>query len=520
MIKSVTIGSFKGVGTRVTFDLKPITLLFGANSAGKSTVLQALLYLHSILEHRTPATDTESLRRRGLDLGGFRNVLHKQSVADTLVFNEEQAISLSVTVIPDDDVKLRHLAFEGSDGLNERLVEETETLTLTVVVAWSDYLEAPFVREYAVAVNGDEVAGLRTQASGSGVELAWHPGLDHPLFPGSGGEELLDGDLDGRRCLAGEKQALPRWGESLHLDDLDVVLQKHGVWSAEGLRQLDALVVGTGSCVRDELARLLHVGPLRGVPPRWVPEHSGHYWEDWSTGVAAWRALARDEKLVRRASQALEQLGTGYGLTRVLRRTLDEDGFGWFMLHERSNEDDLEAVRRAIRAMPTTPVVSVIEVTSGLKYHPAELGVGIGQVVPVIAAANVGELPQPDGRVTNVGLVCIEQPELHLHPAAQTELGDLFIRAVQPDVPERRPRQFLIETHSEHLILRLLRRIRETTDQELPGPDVALAPDDLAIYWVEKSDGDTANRQIGVDADGEFTDRWPRGFFGERLKEL
>jgi len=79
---------------------------------------------------------------------------------------------------------------------------------------------------------------------------------------------------------------------------------------------------------------------------------------------------------------------------------------------------------------------------------------------------------------------------------------------------------FLLETHSEHLMLRVLRRIRETSEGNSEIGDSKLNPDQLAIYYVEPGKGGLTISQIRVDQDGEFLDRWPKGFFEERAKEL
>ncbi len=77
-----------------------------------------------------------------------------------------------------------------------------------------------------------------------------------------------------------------------------------------------------------------------------------------------------------------------------------------------------------------------------------DVGFGISQVLPVLVQSILSK---------DVALVVVEQPELHLHPSAQAKLADLFIElAVQGKC-------FLIETHSEHLMLRFRRRIAETT---------------------------------------------------------
>ena len=111
----------------------------------------------------------------------------------------------------------------------------------------------------------------------------------------------------------------------------------------------------------------------------------------------------------------------------------------------------------------------------------------------------------------------VEQPEIHVHPAIQVGLGDLLIDAI---TRERNRRTLLVETHSEHLILRLLRRIRETSDKELAEGAPAFTADNLSVLYVENQPDGVRVRRLRVDERGEFIDRWPKGFFAERMEEL
>ena len=113
-------------------------------------------------------------------------------------------------------------------------------------------------------------------------------------------------------------------------------------------------------------------------------------------------------------------------------------------------------------------------------------------------------------------LLAIEQPEIHLHPALQAELGDVFLESALGDSGNT----FLIETHSEHLLLRILRRIRETTDGELPKGFPAVRPEQVAVLYVQPGREDTRILRIPVTPDGEFERTWPEGFFAERAEEL
>jgi predicted ATPase len=101
----------------------------------------------------------------------------------------------------------------------------------------------------------------------------------------------------------------------------------------------------------------------------------------------------------------------------------------------------------------------------------------------------------------------VEQPELHLHPAMQARIADVFIEAAMGG----RNVQFLIETHSESLMLRFLRRIREGT----------LNPESIQVLYVDQdAEGASQIHDLPISPSGEFLADWPKGFFDERLEEL
>jgi predicted ATPase len=111
--------------------------------------------------------------------------------------------------------------------------------------------------------------------------------------------------------------------------------------------------------------------------------------------------------------------------------------------------------------------------------------------------------------------ILIEQPELHLHPAQQAELGDLFINAALGE----QKNTIIIETHSEHLLLRLMRRMRETVNENLPKGMPPVSPDDVAILYVQPTQAGSVVRVLELDAEGQLLDPWPGGFFEEGFRE-
>lgn len=129
------------------------------------------------------------------------------------------------------------------------------------------------------------------------------------------------------------------------------------------------------------------------------------------------------------------------------------------------------------------------------RINVANMGSGVSQLLPIIAGVVATR--------SNHSLL-VEQPEVHLHPAAQADLGDLFIDSLG----ERLDRQFIIETHSEHLLLRIRRRVAEGK----------LDPRAVSILFVERGEDGSVVRELPLDKKGHIAE-WPDGFFEEGYVE-
>jgi len=129
-------------------------------------------------------------------------------------------------------------------------------------------------------------------------------------------------------------------------------------------------------------------------------------------------------------------------------------------------------------------------------WRPTNTGFGISYTLPIIVAALMA---QPDS------LLIVENPEAHLHPAAQSELGQFLARAAATNV------QMIIETHSDHI----LNGIRLAVKRKL------LQANDVSIQFFVRPEKENANQVITpkLDADGRI-DLWPEGFFDQMEKDL
>ena len=253
---------------------------------------------------------------------------------------------------------------------------------------------------------------------------------------------------------------------------------------------LELVVLGTTAQLASYLHDAQYIGPLRTIPPRgFLYDRAGRI-TSWADGLAAWDLLLADRPtLVERTNAWLRKLGAGcqVAVQQLFDGTADAE--------ELSDGHVDRTVRRLL-----------LDTGAGSLVLPSEVGAGISQLIPVVVAALEGRS----------GLTLVEQPEIHIHPALQVGLGDLFIDAI---TRESR-RTLIIETHSEHLILRLLRRIRQTTEGTLDAHAPAFSEDKLSVIYVDASQSGVQIRRLRVDADGEFVDRWPKGFFAERMPEL
>lgn len=127
----------------------------------------------------------------------------------------------------------------------------------------------------------------------------------------------------------------------------------------------------------------------------------------------------------------------------------------------------------------------------------ADVGQGIGQALPLVVSSYMEK---------HADLTIVEQPVLHIHPAAHQSVA---VRIVESAI--EMGRSFLVETHSYNFILAIRDKVAD--------PSNPLKPENVIIYSVEQDNGDSWLKSITINEYGELSD-WPEGVFAESYELL
>ncbi len=569
----MTVKNFKGIDEHgITIDFAPITMLFGPNNAGKSTILQAMLLAREVLCHNSADTNTVHGGGDSISLGSFADYVHKHE--------EWREVSLRFDMEIDE---LPDYFDYYENGWDNNIRREAEFLLASIDTVGVELVISEGVfDEYIIYINGYKFTAIFID---SAIKKCFFEGCNPYVFLEEGAEEefqekiqeaielheinnedstivdVVDTLFNNISLLLAPMTSIPQFvlqnttlitsnsswivpllddkGElEMPFDgklpfnfDINLELETDLLSRSEEQEKLDkdmfqlatlreqllsSLILGPGKLLKEELEKILYIGPLREVPQRnFIPEKVENV-EGWAEGYAAWDKIATgDEEEIRKINSWFHGEGSLNIRYKIVRKKILEieeqnpliSALGELLVND-FDDKKIPLLRRFIEESPRKTKWALVNVNNDVEVHPCDMGTGISQVMPVIVASALAK---------SGDIISMEQPELHIHPRWQVALGDLFIKAVNA---HETPPLFLIETHSEHLLLRFLRRIRETSSKEIPSEDLNFYKENILVNYIFTKNNITTVKKLSITESGDFSERWPHGFFMEREEEI
>ena len=552
MLNSIKIGNFKAFAEPQSIPIRPLTLIYGANSSGKSSILHSLILARHAQDTGNLDIHRTNIGGEAVDLGGFRQYVHRRDVSRKVVWSMELDTGALSGYLGELSTPITNMSVSFSVGIALDDRDHPLPNTLPEIHSYEIFVDKQSLLRMSRRSDGKlqldqlnhrhhvflEILGDFVRYSTFGVlapsnfsKLDDAIGEIVPEIVASGGRFLPEGLEETEFFNARLQRSQLTKDQSLQNEAFAVAIRPQVYLVIETLL---SEITGT---IYEELNRLQYLGPLRSYPPRTLA-FSQHHDPNWlSGGGYAWdvvRSNSHVRKLVNEWLLAPNRLQTSYKL--LVRKLVGIDELGKPLLEGLEEvEFDVEPFYddyRSSTASPTgaVPVIKDVELEvtricnhiqssnidklselimidrkSNTIVSHRDIGIGVSQVLPVLVGAYAAQDQ----------IIAIEQPEIHLHPALQADLGDVFIQSALGDGNNR----FLIETHSEHLLLRIMRRMRQTHDNELPEEVPNIASKDVCILFVQRIGTSSVIRHMELDDEGRLLDAWPGGFFEEGFRE-
>lgn len=448
MFTSMRIQNFKAWKDTGRVRLAPLTVIFGANSSGKSSLGHLLLALKQ--------TALSADRRRALHLGDVNTLIDLGTFEDCL-YGHDPKLPLSFELswrlqdrIQFDDPLHPDSTYEG-DNLS---------LAVTLIAGKSEQPEATSVRYTLRGKKGDtEVASL-----------------DVKLDRASDGKVALTSDDYWFVRTEGRQWPLDGPEKFYRVSDITLARFKNAGFLTDFALQTESM-----------LGRLSYLGPLREHPRRiylWsgdTPEDVGQKGE---YAVSAILAAQAEGRTLNRGRKKRNQ-----PFPEFIANWLKDLGIihSFVVKPVAKGRKEFEVL---LKVRDGSPEVKITDV-----------GFGVSQVLPALVQAFY---------CSPNSVVWMEQPEIHLHPQVQAELADVFISAIYArEAGQDRNVQLIVESHSEHFLNRLQRRVAEKN----------IELHDVAIYICKRNDSGAELEPLRVNLYGEI-ENWPENFFGDEMAEL
>lgn len=444
MLKQLRIQNFKGWKDTGTIRMAPISLFFGANSSGKSSIGQFLMMLKQTVE----SPDRKAVfypggKNSAVQLGSYQEMVFHRNPENRIAFEYKWSLPKTLRI---------------KDSLSEQTFSGEE-------LRFSSEVELSDATKHILQVSHFKYQLFNEEAQSLSIELSRK----------SGKREYV---------VTAEPYALTR--KKMRAWAVKDVVRFYGFPDEVLAYYQNADFVQELNLAQEKLFNsIYYLGPLRTKTERlytWggiTPESVGFSGENTIAAILA----SRDRKI-----------NLGYGrhtkpLEEIIALKLKEMGlieeFQVNPISEQRQEYEVKVRTKGSHDWVDLP----------------DVGFGISQVLPVLVQCFYA----PSGSI-----ILMEQPEIHLHPNAQSALADVMVDVINSrENGEDRDIQLIIETHSEHFLRRLQRRIAENV----------ISQEKVSAYFANIAKTPATLEPLQIDMFGNIMN-WPENFFGDEMGDI
>ncbi len=435
MISQISLENFKSFQNLSNLQIKPITVLCGTNSCGKSSILQSILLIKQTLERQTPH-QALLLNGRFVRLGTFENIVFEKKLDKIVSFR----FSFKFT----------------SNDLRRSPGDVYETLRYLL----------PFGQRSEYYIHYE--ISIKTITDEQGTDYLKPVRLDK---------------------LRIKSEAVTSDGQVTPGRSLEISVTEDDVFSIEGIKDNvpNFFLRRINDLLQHIFSLYTYLGPLREEPSR------RYIYEDeiLEIGIrgenAAYIYLAEQDASVENDYYCSYNSHTD-SFEMKFRATLAEAVQDWLAVMN----------IYAFKPEPTNEVIYLnlnSSTSSRTRVNIADVGFGVSQIFPIVLEG----LRMPSGNT-----LMLEQPEIHLHPNLQMQMADFLISLAMSK------KKVIVETHSDHIINRLVRRIVED--------DTGQLKDLIAIYFIKPTENGSTYEEITID-ETRGVINWPINFFDQTATE-
>lgn len=480
MLNSLHLEHFKAFKILDNLEIKPITILCGTNSSGKSTILQSILLAKQTVESRQPGQRLQ-LNGRLVRLGTFENIIFEKKEENEVVLSFSSSYKKNMVDIAVSSTRFMFpLRFILEHFFSEKYFRMADTeFALYHRIAFKlakrrsprTHLKPVFITD--VQLKADIRLPDDRMIEGPTIHLS---NIEKDEY------NMTWTNIRSKEKRSGQENVKVSFSNLLpnSITTTDISTRKrHGHEAA-----MDVLMFS--EYLQNLFATYRYIGPLREEPSRrYIYEE-----EVLEVGLkgenAAYICLAEYDNKIRDCHFYDSNTDAFYKCAEAVK--LGEALTTWL---------EIMSIEGFIPTLSNEIVYLNLKSASSKKttVNIADVGFGISQILPILLEG----LRMPKGNT-----LILEQPEIHLHPNLQMQMADYFISLALSQ------KRVIVETHSDHIVNRLVRRMVEDTNYNLN--------DLIRIYFIRPTPTGSEIEKVNIDPERGIVN-WPSDFFDQTALE-